>query len=111
PQNLTLSASAVAPAASLTVNWRVTNIGNAAVNAASTTVVRINQSATSPAGTDLATIATGISALPTMRSRALLAQARWEPEARTHWAQSKLHLPTIKTLVLLQRLQTATSTS
>ncbi|HEY2383297.1 MAG TPA: FG-GAP-like repeat-containing protein [Terriglobia bacterium] len=58
PRNITLSASAVAPAGFVTVSWTLANIGTAAASAASTTVVRINQSVSSPAGTDLASFPT-----------------------------------------------------
>jgi hypothetical protein len=46
------------PGANLTVNWTLANIGTAAANASSTTVVRITPSPTSAAGTDLASIST-----------------------------------------------------
>jgi hypothetical protein len=58
PLNIKLSSSSVRSGASFSVNWTLVNAGGVAANAASTTVVRINQSTTSSAGTDLATIGT-----------------------------------------------------
>src|SRR5207245_978332 len=67
PQNVTLGSTSVAPGASLSVNWLLTNQGTAAANSISTTELRINQSSTSFAGTDLtgvSTAALGAGALP-----------------------------------------------
>jgi HpiC1 cyclase/Bacterial Ig-like domain (group 3)/FG-GAP-like repeat/Viral BACON domain/Right handed beta helix region/CARDB len=58
PQNITLSASAVEPAANITVSWTLANIGTAAASAASTTVVRITPNLLSSAGTDLGSFPT-----------------------------------------------------
>ena len=50
PQSIVVSPNPVAPGASLSVNWTLANIGTAAANATSTTVVRINQSTSSEIG-------------------------------------------------------------
>jgi hypothetical protein len=58
PQNIAPSSSTLAPGASFTASWTLTNTGSGAANAESTTVVRINQSSSSAAGTNLASIST-----------------------------------------------------
>jgi probable HAF family extracellular repeat protein len=58
PKSISLNSSSFSPGASLTVNWTLSNVGNAAANAASTTVIRINQSPTKATGTNLASVPT-----------------------------------------------------
>src|SRR5438874_130585 len=58
PTNIQLGLASVAPGGSLAVNWSILNQGTTAANAASTTVVRINQSSTNASGTNLAQIST-----------------------------------------------------
>ena len=55
PTNITLGSTTVAPGAPLSVNWSLLNQGPGAANSSSTTVVRINQSSTSAAGSNLDT--------------------------------------------------------
>jgi len=57
PQSVTVPSS-VAPGANFTPTWLLANIGNAAANSKSKTVVRINQSTTSASGKNLAIIDT-----------------------------------------------------
>jgi len=57
PQNISVPAT-VSPGANFTPSWTMANIGNAAANSTSTTVVRINQSTTSAAGSNLASVNT-----------------------------------------------------
>jgi probable HAF family extracellular repeat protein len=58
PLNITLTSPTLAPGESFTANWTIANLGNAAANATSTTVVRINQSPTKATGTNLVSIGT-----------------------------------------------------
>ena len=58
PKSITLSSSTPAPGTDFTANWTLANIGAAAANAASTTVVRITASSTSGAGTNAASVST-----------------------------------------------------
>ena len=58
PKSISLSSSSFSPGASLTANWTLANVGNAAANSTSTTVVRINQSPTKAAGTNLKSVPT-----------------------------------------------------
>lgn len=58
PRSITVTPSTVSPGGSITVRWRVANEGSTAPNAYSVTVVRINQSSSSAAGSNLAQIAT-----------------------------------------------------
>ena len=58
PTNISLGSTNVAPGAALSVNWLLRNQGSTAANAASTTVIRINQSSTSAAGSNLDTEST-----------------------------------------------------
>jgi 3-methyladenine DNA glycosylase Mpg len=58
PQNITLGSTSMAPGALLSVSWLLANQGTAAANSTSTTELRINQSTTSFAGTDLAGVST-----------------------------------------------------
>jgi hypothetical protein len=58
PRNVSLGSTSVAPGASLSVNWLLANQGTGAANSTSTTELRINQSSTSFAGTNLAGVST-----------------------------------------------------
>src|SRR5205823_1846042 len=58
PTNISLSSTTVAPGASLPVSWTLLNQGSGAANATSTTELRINQSTSSFAGTNLAGVST-----------------------------------------------------
>lgn len=58
PENISLGSTTVAPGAALSVSWLLANQGSGAANAASTTELRINQSSTSAAGTDLTGVST-----------------------------------------------------
>jgi len=58
PENITLGSITVAPGASLSVDWLLANQGSGAANSTSTTELRINQSSTSAAGTDLIGVST-----------------------------------------------------
>src|ERR1041385_4980652 len=55
PQNISVPATVTA-GASFTASWTLANTGSTAADHSSTTVVRINQSTSSAAGTNLASI-------------------------------------------------------
>ena len=55
PVNISLGSTSVAPGATLSVNWLLWNQGNMAASSSSTTVIRINQSSSSAAGSNLDT--------------------------------------------------------
>ena len=57
PENISVPTT-VAPGASFSVSWLLANQGSGAANSTSTTEVRINQSTTSAAGTNLAGVST-----------------------------------------------------
>lgn len=58
PENVTLNSSTFAPGASIGVSWLLANTGSGAANSTSTTELRITQSPTSFAGTDLTGVTT-----------------------------------------------------
>ena len=58
PQSISLSTTTMSPGESFTANWTLANTGSGAADASSTTVVRINQSTTSAAGSNLSSVST-----------------------------------------------------
>jgi hypothetical protein len=58
PGSITLGSTKVAPGASLSVSWVLSNQGLGAANSTSTTELRINQTASSASGTDLTGVST-----------------------------------------------------
>jgi hypothetical protein len=70
PTNISLGSTSVVAGAPLSVNWTLLNQGSGAANSTSTTELRITQSATSSAGTDLVGVST-----PALAAGASVAQS------------------------------------
>jgi murein DD-endopeptidase MepM/ murein hydrolase activator NlpD len=85
PTNLSLGSTTVAPGASLSVSWLLANLGPGAADGTSTTELRINQSSTSFAGTNLAGVNTAALAGGTSASQSTTLTAPTAPGNYDVW--------------------------